>query len=73
MENYIVEYSENGNLYLVLGETEFKDPTTRQWLRAVQYKPLYGDMSKTYVREVSDFSKKFKAIHEDVMLRKRDS
>ena len=73
MENKIAEFIENGNLYLILGETEFKDPTTRKWIKAIQYKPLYGDMNRTYVRETTDFNKKFKTWDGDVELRKKNS
>ena len=62
IKNLIYEHLKTGNLYLVLGETEFKDPSTRTWVNAVLYKPLYGDMSKTYVRELTDFSEKFKVV-----------
>jgi hypothetical protein len=70
MKNYIVEYMETGDLYLVLGETKFKHPESRQWISAILYKPLYGDMGLTYVREISDFTEKFKTWSGDVAVRK---
>lgn len=62
IKNLIFEHLKTGNLYLVLGEAELKNPSTRSWEDAVLYKPLYGDMSKTYVRELNDFVSKFKAV-----------
>ena len=58
MKNLVYRFKKTGNLYQVLeSELEMKDPKMRDWKEAVLYKSL--DTNKIYVREKSDFKRKF--------------
>lgn len=61
----IFKHTETGKPYLVLCEIEIKNPTTREWAPGVLYKPLYGDRTKTYARDLVDFTKHFTEINDD--------
>lgn len=51
-------YPKNGHKYAIVsqGVTRMKNPTTKEWIDAI----IYTDGKGFYVREVSDFNKKFK-------------
>lgn len=51
-------YSKNGHKYAIVnqGVTRMKNPTTKEWIDAI----IYTDGKGFYVRDVSDFNKKFK-------------
>ena len=51
-------YPKNGHKYAIVnqGVTRMKNPTTKEWIDAV----VYTDGKGFYVREASDFNKKFK-------------
>lgn len=57
----IYKYIETGNLYKVVGKALLKDPTTREWLLSIIYEQynVPDDKKMTFVREESDFYKKF--------------
>lgn len=50
-----------GELYKVNGEARFKNPETREWIKAISYSPL-KDLSITYIREKEEFNKLFKIV-----------
>jgi hypothetical protein len=63
MKNKTYQFKKTGNLYKVLeSEAEMKDPEKRDWKECVIYQS--EDSGKIYVREKSDFKKKF-VIYED--------
>nr|DAU16024.1 MAG TPA: nucelotide kinase [Caudoviricetes sp.] len=51
-------YPKNGHKYAIVnqGVTRMKNPTTKEWIDAI----IYTDGKGFYVRDVSDFNKKFK-------------
>lgn len=51
-------YPKNGHKYAIVnqGVTRMKNPTTKEWIDAI----VYTDGKGFYVRDVSDFNKKFK-------------
>lgn len=51
-------YPKNGHKYAIVnqGITRMKNPTTKEWIDAI----IYTDGKGFYVRDVSDFNKKFK-------------
>lgn len=51
-------YPKNGHKYAIVnqGVTRMKNPTTKEWIDAI----IYTDGKGFYVREVSEFNKKFK-------------
>ncbi len=51
-------YPKNGHKYAIVNQsvTRMKNPTTKEWTDAI----IYTDGKGFYVREVSDFNKKFK-------------
>ena len=51
-------YPKNGHKYAIVnqGVTRMKNPTTKEWIDAI----VYTDGKGFYVREASDFNKKFK-------------
>lgn len=51
-------YPKNGHKYAIVnqGVTRMKNPTTKEWIDAI----VYTDGRGFYVRDVSDFNKKFK-------------
>lgn len=51
-------YPKNGHKYAIVnqGVTRMKNPTTKEWIDAI----IYTDGKGFYVREASDFNKKFK-------------
>lgn len=51
-------YPKNGHKYAIInqGVTRMKNPTTKEWIDAI----IYTDGKGFYVRDVSDFNKKFK-------------
>lgn len=72
----IVKFLETGDQYEVLNlNVEMKDPSTREWIKAVSYKryktlnhetgelELPGDdiKDKVFVREFNDFRRKFES------------
>ena len=63
MKNLVYRFKKNGSKYRVV-ETEgmMKDPEKRDWRECVIYRSL--DTNKLYVREKSDFEKKFEVCEE---------
>ena len=63
MENKLYKFKKTGDLYKVLwSESEMKNPETRTWEECVIYKSFSTE--KIYVREKSDFYKKFEPWEE---------
>jgi hypothetical protein len=64
MKNKIYVYEKTGGKYKVLeSEAEMKHPDRRNWVECVIYKS--EDTGKIYVREKSDFKRKFKLWEEE--------
>lgn len=51
-----------GNTYLVLGPTRFKDPKSRKWLPAIRYENSKG---MEFVREQEEFINRFEMLTDD--------
>jgi hypothetical protein len=63
MKDKTYKFKKSGNLYKVLEDkAEMKDPETRKWVECIIYKS--EDTGKIYVREKSDFRKKFELWEE---------
>jgi hypothetical protein len=56
-KNRKLSYKEN--TYTHQGECEFKNPETRNWVKAIRYTSEDG---KEYIREIEEFNKLFKEI-----------
>ena len=64
MKNLVYRHKKTGNLYKVVeSEAEMKDIKIRDWKECVIYRSL-SIPSKIYVREKSDFKKKFEVCEE---------
>ena len=46
--------------YVVYGKCRMKNPTTREWVDAIQYKEADNISGDIYVRELEDFKSRFK-------------
>jgi len=65
MKNLLYRFKKTGHLYRVVeSEAEMKDPKVRDWKECVIYQ--FQDTNKIYVREKSDFKKKFEVCEEEV-------
>lgn len=51
--------------YLFSNICRMKNPTTREWVDAAQYKEVDKANGDIYVRELSDFKKHFKVCSKD--------
>ena len=60
LEENILKYLYKDNVYIMLKEVYLKHPTTRKWVEAIEYTDITH--SKTFVREKTDFFKKFRKI-----------
>lgn len=53
-----------GNYYMILGECQFKDPSSREWIEAFEYTlikdGLISDLK--FVREKKEFLKRFRKV-----------
>ena len=60
MKNKVYTYKDR--IYVVMDNCSMKDPVSREWLDAVIYSPLIDGIIQDikYVREKTDFIKKFK-------------
>jgi hypothetical protein len=64
MKDRTYKFKKSGNLYMVLEDkAEMKDPGTRKWVECIIYQSLTEPL-KIYVREKSDFKKKFELWEE---------
>ena len=63
---HINKQSKNGyphdKKYVVYGKCRMKNPTTREWVDAIQYKEADNISGVIYVREVKDFESRFKLV-----------
>ena len=55
-------YTYKDRIYMVVDNCSMKDPTSREWLKAVMYSPLINGVIQDvkYVREKLEFLKRFK-------------
>lgn len=64
MKDKKFKFKKTGNKYKVLGdEAKMKNPETRKWVECVIYQS--EDTGDIYVREKSDFRKKFEICEEE--------
>lgn len=48
--------------YIIYGKCRMKNPTTREWVDAIQYVEADNIKSQIYVREKQDFENEFKVV-----------
>ena len=60
------KYSHKGNEYEVVGLSKMKDPSTRIWLDAVNYKRINEIDGIPYIRSKNDFKSKFMPVQLEI-------